>query len=95
MSRQCSTAAPRAELPSGKDYSQTDRFTFNKSVEPSLLGIALAGLGTGGTAIELKTWRVPRAQVPTEREACLAWLDGEWARIDAWIASRIAAERFA
>lgn len=48
-----------------------------------------------GRAIELKTWRVPRAQVPTEREACLAWLDGEWARIDAWIASRIAAERFA
>lgn len=46
-----------------------------------------------GRAIELKTWRVPRAQVPVERVACLAWLDGEWARVDAWIESRIAAER--
>jgi len=46
-----------------------------------------------GRAIELKTWRVPRAEVPAEREACLAWLDAEWARVDAWIASRIAAEQ--
>lgn len=44
-----------------------------------------------GRAIELKTWRVPRAQVPVDREACLVWLDHEWARVDAWIASRIAA----
>jgi 1-acyl-sn-glycerol-3-phosphate acyltransferase len=48
-----------------------------------------------GRAIELKTWRVPRAQVPSEREACLVWLDTEWARVDAWIASRIAAEQIA
>ncbi|MBM4383973.1 MAG: 1-acyl-sn-glycerol-3-phosphate acyltransferase [Deltaproteobacteria bacterium] len=45
-----------------------------------------------GRAIELKTWRVPRAEVPAEREACLAWLDREWARVDAWIESRVAAE---
>jgi 1-acyl-sn-glycerol-3-phosphate acyltransferase len=45
-----------------------------------------------GRAVELKTWRVPRARVPAEREARLAWLDAEWARVDAWIASRIAAE---
>jgi 1-acyl-sn-glycerol-3-phosphate acyltransferase len=45
-----------------------------------------------GRAIELKTWRVRRADVPAEREACLAWLDAEWARVDAWIASRIARE---
>ncbi len=45
-----------------------------------------------GRAIEVKTWRVPRAQIPADRDACLAWLDTEWARIDAWIASRIASE---
>jgi 1-acyl-sn-glycerol-3-phosphate acyltransferase len=45
-----------------------------------------------GRAIEMKTWRVPRADVPTEREACLAWLDREWARVDAWIEGRIAAQ---
>jgi hypothetical protein len=45
-----------------------------------------------GRAVELKTWRVRRSDVPTEREACLAWLDAEWARIDAWIAGRLAAE---
>lgn len=48
-----------------------------------------------GRAVELKTWRVPRAEVPVDREACLAWLDAEWARVDAWIAERIAAERAA
>lgn len=46
-----------------------------------------------GRAVELKTWRIPRAQVPADREACLAWLDAEWARVDAWISSRIAAEQ--
>ena len=46
-----------------------------------------------GRAIELKTWRVRRADVPREREACLAWLDTEWARVDAWISSRIASEQ--
>jgi 1-acyl-sn-glycerol-3-phosphate acyltransferase len=44
-----------------------------------------------GRAIELKTWRVPRAQVPVDRDARLVWLDNEWARVDAWIESRIAA----
>jgi 1-acyl-sn-glycerol-3-phosphate acyltransferase len=48
-----------------------------------------------GRAIELKTWRVRRAEVPAEREACLAWLDAEWARVDSWIASRVAAEELA
>ncbi|MGE3463829.1 MAG: AraC family transcriptional regulator [Pseudomonadales bacterium] len=42
------------KLPSGKDYSQTDTFTFRKSIEPSLLGIALAG--SSGSAIELNSW---------------------------------------
>lgn len=48
-----------------------------------------------GRAVELKTWRVRRADVPAEREACLAWLDAEWARVDAWISGRIAAEQLA
>jgi 1-acyl-sn-glycerol-3-phosphate acyltransferase len=58
--------------------------------------VGLADLLRGtliGRAIELKTWRVQRASVPREREACLAWLDAEWARVDAWIESRIAAEQ--
>lgn len=42
------------KLPSGKDYSQTENFSFRKSVEPRLLGIALAG--PGGSAIELNDW---------------------------------------
>jgi 1-acyl-sn-glycerol-3-phosphate acyltransferase len=45
-----------------------------------------------GRAIELKTWRVRRKEVPAEREACLSWLDAEWSRLDSWISSRIAAE---
>jgi len=40
------------KLPSGKDYSQTKTFTFEKSIEPRLLGVALAGT----SAIELNDW---------------------------------------
>lgn len=42
------------KLPSGKDYSQTESFSFRKSIEPRLLGIALAD--PGGSAIELNDW---------------------------------------
>jgi len=41
-----------------------------------------------GRRVELFLWRVPRAQVPEGREARLVWLDGEWARMDAWVAER-------
>ena len=41
------------KLPSGKDYQQTEQFTFQKGVEPELLGLAVAG---GGNAIALTDW---------------------------------------
>ena len=44
------------KLPSGKDYSQTEQFTFDKSIDPRLLGIALAGPGAGDAAIQLNDW---------------------------------------
>ena len=40
------------KLPSGKDYQQTEQFTFEKSIDPRLLGIALAGPGAGEAAIQ-------------------------------------------
>jgi 1-acyl-sn-glycerol-3-phosphate acyltransferase len=52
---------------------------------------ALASGALIGRQVEVKTWRVARAEIPREREACLAWLDREWARVDDWIAERIAA----
>jgi hypothetical protein len=44
------------KLENGKDYRQTERFTFDKDVDPRLLGIALAGPGTGERAISLQDW---------------------------------------
>ena len=44
------------KLPTGKDYHQTEQFTFEKSVGPRLLGIALAGPGAGQAAIALSDW---------------------------------------
>jgi len=44
------------KLPNGKDYSQTEQFTFEKSIDPRLLGIALAGPGAGEAAIRLTDW---------------------------------------
>jgi hypothetical protein len=44
------------KLPSGKEYHQTEQFTFQKNVEPRLLGIALAGPDSGGNTIQLNDW---------------------------------------
>lgn len=38
-----------------------------------------------GRVWKVKMWRVPRSQVPDEPAARLAWLEGEWARVDEWI----------
>lgn len=43
------------KLPNGKDFSRTERFSFEKGVEPSLLGITLAPT-SGKTPIDLKDW---------------------------------------
>jgi len=43
------------KLPNGKDYTDSRQFTFDKGVDPRLLGIALADPASG-TPIELQTW---------------------------------------
>jgi hypothetical protein len=40
----------------GKDYAQSSRFTFNKGIEPKLVGITVAGPDTGKDAIEIGDW---------------------------------------
>jgi 1-acyl-sn-glycerol-3-phosphate acyltransferase len=41
-----------------------------------------------GRRIEIGFWRVPAAELPRGREARLAWLDAEWARMDRWVDER-------
>jgi len=41
-----------------------------------------------GRSVQVAFWRVAAAAVPSEPAARLAWLDGEWLRMDAWVASR-------
>jgi 1-acyl-sn-glycerol-3-phosphate acyltransferase len=36
--------------------------------------------------IVMRWWRVPRGEIPAEREAQIEWLFGWWERIDAWVA---------
>jgi len=48
------------------------------------VGAVLRG-GLIGRRIRVRTWRVPVANLPEDRAGRLAWLDTEWARIDAWI----------
>jgi hypothetical protein len=33
----------------------------------------------------MRWWRVPRAEIPGDREGRIDWLFGWWERIDAWI----------
>ena len=44
------------KLKSGKDFSQTDSFSFAKGVEPKALGVTLAGPGLGNDGIEIGDW---------------------------------------
>ena len=44
------------KLEGGADYSRTEKFTFNKGVEPKLVGLTLAGPGSGRAPIELGNW---------------------------------------
>jgi 1-acyl-sn-glycerol-3-phosphate acyltransferase len=38
--------------------------------------------------VHVRMWRVPRALVPAEREAQVAWLDARWVELDQWVAAQ-------
>lgn len=44
------------KLKSGKDFSESDSFTFDKGVKPKALGITLAGPGLGSNGIQVGDW---------------------------------------
>jgi len=44
--------------------------------------------GLVGRRIDVRFWRLPRADIPTEREAQIRWLDAAWQRMDDWIDER-------
>lgn len=44
------------KLSSGKDYSKSETFTFEKGIEPKLLGITLAASEFGNSGIQLGDW---------------------------------------
>ena len=35
--------------------------------------------------VQVRTWRIPRSQIPTGEAARLRWLDDTWASVDAWV----------
>jgi hypothetical protein len=43
------------KLPNGKDFNRAERFSFDKGIDPSLLGITLAP-DSGNAPIELQDW---------------------------------------
>jgi hypothetical protein len=44
------------KLPGGKDFSGTKSFSFNKDVEPALVGITLAGRDSSDASIQIGGW---------------------------------------
>ena len=44
------------KLKNGKDFSETESFSFTKDVNPKAVGIALAGPGLGKTTISVGVW---------------------------------------
>lgn len=47
--------------------------------------------GLVGAAVRVRVWRVPRAEIPEGREARVAWLFEQWARVDAFVGEGAAA----
>ena len=41
-----------------------------------------------GRTVRLCFWRVPSAEIPQTEEDRAAWLDAQWARVDAWVAAQ-------
>ena len=48
--------AVSGKLPDGSDYNNSRTFSFDKGVEPKLLGITLANAGSSQSAIQLGNW---------------------------------------
>lgn len=44
------------KLKNGKDFSESQSFTFAKGVGPRALGVTLAGPGLGGSGISVEDW---------------------------------------
>ena len=44
------------KLENGKDFNQSQSFSFDKQVEPKSLGIVLAGPGSGQSGIQIGDW---------------------------------------
>ena len=44
------------KLEGGADFSHAEPFTFRKGVKPRLVGLTLAGPGSGNTPIALAEW---------------------------------------
>jgi 1-acyl-sn-glycerol-3-phosphate acyltransferase len=42
-----------------------------------------------GRQLQVRFHRVPAAEIPGERPARIEWLDAEWARLDAWIQTKL------
>ena len=46
----------RGKLKNGKEFSETDTYSFAKGVEPRALGVTLAGPGLGDNGIQVGDW---------------------------------------
>jgi 1-acyl-sn-glycerol-3-phosphate acyltransferase len=68
-------AAPQADL----------LFLAHQGLEGTSHAATVLRGGLIGRRIRVRTWRVPVSDLPEDRAGRLAWLDAEWARIDAWI----------
>jgi hypothetical protein len=44
------------KLASGGDYSAAETFSFSKEVEPRLVGVTLANVGSGGSGVSVGNW---------------------------------------
>jgi len=67
-----------------------DVLFFAHSGLEGLASIAdITRLGVSARQIRVRLWRVPRPEVPADRDARVLWLYDEWARVDAFVTASL------
>ncbi len=61
-------------------------FCTHSGFESAVSARALLGGELVGQTFTTEFWRVPRADVPNTEDERVAWLYGEWQKVDAWVA---------
>jgi 1-acyl-sn-glycerol-3-phosphate acyltransferase len=60
-------------------------FTAHTGLGRAAYGLRVLRKLPHDTTVHIRLWHVPAAEVPADEDERVAWLDGWWARLNAWV----------